>query len=115
MSPRLRLAELSKMKEIDWNREETSRARMRMLVKRLLKMYNYPPEGQKAALKAVMDQCNKWADDDENLRPIIVNITLEHHYHEKVDKVINIGNMPDDYKDTGSWKTAESTEDHEPD
>ena len=31
-------------------------------------------EGQEAALKVVMEQCNKWADDDENLKPIIVNI-----------------------------------------
>jgi hypothetical protein len=37
-----------------------------------------------------MAQCNKWADDDENLRPIVVNVTIEKHYHGNVDKVINI-------------------------
>ena len=42
---------------------------MRVLVKRLLKKYKYPPEGQEKALEVVMAQCNKWADDDENLQP----------------------------------------------
>jgi type I restriction enzyme R subunit len=42
---------------------------MRVLVKRLLKKYKYPPEGQEKALETVMAQCNKWADDDENFEP----------------------------------------------
>lgn len=32
---------------IDWNRKESARAKMRVLVKRLLKKYKYPPEGAK--------------------------------------------------------------------
>lgn len=52
---------------IDWNRKESSRAKMRVLVKRLLKKYKYPPEGQEQALEIVMAQCNKWADEDDNL------------------------------------------------
>ncbi len=40
---------------------------MRVLVKRLLKKYKYPPEGQEKALETVMEQCNKWADNDENV------------------------------------------------
>jgi type I restriction enzyme R subunit len=59
--------QLRKNRTIDWNRKETSRAKMRVLVKRLLKKYKYPPEGQEQALQIVMEQCNKWADDDENL------------------------------------------------
>ena len=82
--------QLRKNRTIDWNRKETSRAKMRVLVKRLLKKYKYPPEGQEKALEVVMAQCNKWADDDENLRPIVVNVTIEKHYHGNVDKVINI-------------------------
>lgn len=105
--------QLRKNRTIDWNRKETSRARMRVLVKRLLKKYKYPPEGQEAALKVVMEQCNKWADDDENLKPIIVNITLEHHYHEKVDKVINIGTNTENDFELGSVKVAEPLEDPE--
>ena len=59
--------ELRKNRTIDWNRKESSRAKMRVMVKRLLKKYKYPPEGREAALETVMAQCNKWADNDENL------------------------------------------------
>lgn len=59
--------ELRKNRTIDWNRKESSRAKMRVMVKRLLKKYKYPPEGQEKALETVMAQCNKWADEDDNL------------------------------------------------
>ena len=59
--------QLRKNRTIDWNRKESSRAKMRVLVKRLLKKYKYPPEGQEKALEVVMAQCNKWADDEDNL------------------------------------------------
>ena len=59
--------QLRRNRTIDWNRKESSRAKMRVLVKRLLKKYKYPPEGQEKALEVVMAQCNKWADDDDNL------------------------------------------------
>lgn len=52
---------------IDWNRKESARAKMRVLVKRLLKKYKYLPEGAKKALETVMRQCDHWADDDENV------------------------------------------------
>ena len=39
---------------------------MRVMVKRLLKKYHYPPEGQEQALQTVMAQCNRWADDESN-------------------------------------------------
>ncbi len=58
--------QLRKNRTIDWNKKESARAKMRVLVKRLLKKYHYPPEGQEQALKTVMDQCNKWADDEDN-------------------------------------------------
>ena len=61
--------QLRKNRTIDWNRKESSRAKMRVLVKRLLKKYKYPPEGQEKALEVVMAQCNKWADDEENFVP----------------------------------------------
>ena len=59
--------QLRRNRAIDWNRKESARAKMRVLVKRLLKKYKYPPEGQEKALETVMAQCNKWADDDENV------------------------------------------------
>ena len=35
---------LRKNKTIDWQKRETERAKMRMLVKKLLKKHKYPPE-----------------------------------------------------------------------
>ena len=54
--------ELRKNRTIDWSKRETERAKMRVMIKRLLKKYNYPPEGQEEALEVVMEQCNQWAD-----------------------------------------------------
>ncbi len=59
--------QLRKNRTIDWNIKQSSRAKMRVMVKRLLKKYKYPPEGQEKALETVMAQCDKWADNDENL------------------------------------------------
>lgn len=59
--------ELRKNRTIDWNKKDQSRAKMRVMVKRLLKIHKYPPEGQEKALETVMAQCNKWADDEDNL------------------------------------------------
>ena len=58
---------LHKNRTIDWNRKESARAKMRVLVKRLLKKYKYPPAGAEKALETVMRQCDHWADDDENV------------------------------------------------
>ena len=58
---------LHRNRTIDWNRKESARAKMRVMVKRLLKKYKYPPEGAKKALETVMRQCDHWADDEENI------------------------------------------------
>ena len=58
---------LRKNRTIDWNRKESARAKMRVMVKRLLKKYKYPPEGAAKALETVMRQCDHWADSDENV------------------------------------------------
>ena len=68
--------QLRKNRTIDWNRKESARAKMRVLVKRLLKKYKYPPEGQEQALQVVMEQCNKWADDEDNV------VSMNAHYPE---------------------------------
>lgn len=59
--------ELRRNRTIDWSRRETERAKMRVMVKKLLRKYNYPPEGQEQALEIVMDQCNQWADQEYNI------------------------------------------------
>ena len=58
---------LRRNRTIDWNRKESARAKMRIMVKRLLKKYKYPPEGAEKALETVMRQCDHWADDDNNV------------------------------------------------
>ena len=54
---------LRKNKTIDWAKRESSRARMRMLIKRLLKKHCYPPEGMEDAVRTVMLQCELWTDN----------------------------------------------------
>lgn len=56
-------AALQKNKTIDWQKRESARAKMRMLIKRLLKDHRYPPEGMEDAVKTVMTQCELWADN----------------------------------------------------
>lgn len=60
---------LRKNRTIDWNRKESARAKMRVMVKRLLKKYKYPPKCAEKALETVMRQCDNWADDEDNVEP----------------------------------------------
>jgi len=55
---------LSKNRTIDWQKKEQARAKMRSMVKRLLKKYKYPPEGQEEALNIVIAQCELWTDNE---------------------------------------------------
>lgn len=59
--------ELQKNRTIDWSRKASSRARMRVMVKRLLKKYKYPPKHAEKALETVMRQCEHWADQEEKV------------------------------------------------
>ena len=56
---------LRRSKTVDWQRRSGARAKMRMMVKRLLKRYKYPPDGQEEALKTVMSQCEMWTDNTD--------------------------------------------------
>ncbi len=56
---------LRKNRTIDWQKRNTARARMRMMIKRLLKKYKYPPEGMDDALETVMTQCELWTDNND--------------------------------------------------
>ena len=55
---------LRKSRTVDWQKKEQARAEMRSMVKRLLKKYKYPPEGQEETLNTVIAQCEMWADGD---------------------------------------------------
>ena len=54
---------LRKNKSIDWQKKDSARARMRMLIKKLLKSHRYPPEGMEDAVQTVMTQCELWTDN----------------------------------------------------
>lgn len=51
---------------IDWQKKASARARMRLMVKKLLKKYKYPPEGQEQALNTVLEQCEMWTDNSSD-------------------------------------------------
>lgn len=54
--------ELQKNESIDWQYKESGRARMRSMVRRLLKKYDYPPKGMSEALDIVLKQCEHWSE-----------------------------------------------------
>lgn len=56
---------LRKNRTIDWQKRETARAGMRMMIKRLLKKHRYPPEGMDDAIQTVMLQCELWTDKND--------------------------------------------------
>ena len=41
---------------VDWSHRESARARMRVLVKRILRKHGYPPDLQDAAVQTVLQQ-----------------------------------------------------------
>lgn len=54
---------LRRNKTVDWQNKQFARAKMMMMIKRLLKKYNYPPEEQEDAMQTVMTQCELWTDN----------------------------------------------------
>lgn len=56
---------LRKNKTVDWQKRQAARAKMRMMIKKLLKKHRYPPEGMDDAVQTVMTQCELWTDNQE--------------------------------------------------
>ena len=54
---------LRRNKTIDWQKRESARAKMRMMIKKLLKKHKYPPEEMNDAVQTVMAQCELWTDN----------------------------------------------------
>lgn len=54
---------LRKNRTIDWQKRESARAKMRMIIKKLLKKHKYPPEGVDDAVQTVITQCELWTDN----------------------------------------------------
>lgn len=55
--------ELKANETIDWQFKESGRARMRTVVKRLLRKYEYPPKEIKEAMDIVLKQCEHWTEN----------------------------------------------------
>lgn len=55
--------QLQKNRTIDWQKKESARAGMRVMIKRLLRKYKYPPEGMEDAIQTVLAQCELWTDE----------------------------------------------------
>lgn len=51
---------------IDWDKKESVQAKMRVMIKRILKKYGYPPEKQDQAVKTILEQAKLIADDFSN-------------------------------------------------
>lgn len=57
--------ELKANESIDWQHKQSGRARMRSIVIRLLKKYDYPPKEIQEALGIVLKQCEHWTETRE--------------------------------------------------
>jgi len=59
------VANVRKNLSIDWTVKESARAKLRTLVKRILRKYGYPPDKQEKATQTVLEQaellCHEWA------------------------------------------------------
>lgn len=58
---------LRKNRSIDWQKRDSARAKMRMMIKNLLKKHKYPPDVMEDAVQIVMTQCELWTDSDVNI------------------------------------------------
>ena len=58
---------LRKNTSIDWTLKQNVQAKLRVLVKKLLNRYKYPPDKQEVATKTVLEQaevlCRDWSGD----------------------------------------------------
>ncbi|MEO5812318.1 MAG: type I restriction enzyme endonuclease domain-containing protein, partial [Rhodanobacter sp.] len=58
------ITQVRKSVTIDWNLREGARAKIRVMVRRILNKYGYPPDLQEEAVKAVLQQakllCAEW-------------------------------------------------------
>jgi type I restriction enzyme R subunit len=77
---------LRKNRTIDWQKRDSAHAKMRMMIKKLLKNYRYPPDGMDDEVQTVMTQCELWTDNndlDEEHNYKIVTIDEQFKYDVK--------------------------------
>ena len=78
---------LRKNKTIDWQKRDSARAKMRMMIKKLLKKHKYPPEGMDDAVQTVMNQCELWTDNNDMSDERVDNYSKR--LEQYVDEVMN--------------------------
>lgn len=72
---------LRKNRTIDWQKRESARAKMRMMIKKLLKKHKYPPEGMEDAVQTVMTQCELWTDNND-MESNVIELKMENKFAE---------------------------------
>ena len=50
------LSEIKKNKSIEWNLKESTRAKIRLIVKKILKKFGYPPKKTEETIKRIFKQ-----------------------------------------------------------
>ena len=76
---------LRKNRTIDWQKRESARAKMRMMIKKLLKKHKYPPEGMEDAVQTVMTQCELWTDNND-MESNVIELKAENKFAETYNK-----------------------------
>ncbi len=73
---------------VDWSRRESARARMRVLVKRILRRYGYPPDLQYAAIQTVLQQAEALSEQwDESPTCGTMRTTRDYRNDHKSRKI----------------------------
>nr|WP_258719064.1 DUF3387 domain-containing protein [Phormidium yuhuli] len=62
------VAHVRRNASIDWNLKESVRARMKIMVKRLLRQYGYPPDMQSLAIELVLEQAKVFTEFEVETR-----------------------------------------------
>lgn len=69
---------LRKNRTVDWDKKDDARAKMKAMIKRLLRAYGYPPKKSDEALENVMRQCENWVDNNSLVQDALANEQLYH-------------------------------------
>lgn len=85
---------LRKNRTIDWQKRDSARAKMRMMIKRLLRKHKYPPEGMEDAVQTVTTQCELWTDNNEMDTDIISYSERKNQYKDNTDQMVAENSAP---------------------
>lgn len=90
---------LQKNRTIDWQKRDSARAKMRMMIKRLLRKHKYPPEGMEDAVQTVMTQCELWTDNNDMDTCIMSYSERSNQYKVETNQMVAENSAP--YGDEG--------------